>query len=64
MEKGRLVNIFEDTILSSFTTRSGKFSKSDDSNTVFFQIQKFGKNIKENTLASSSAPQICEIKSC
>ena len=59
MEKGRLVNIFECTILSSFTTRSGKFSKSDDNIAVFFQIKKFDKNIKENTLASNST-----IKSC
>ena len=38
--------------LSSFTNSSGKFSKFDANNAILFQVQVFGKNIKEITLAS------------
>ena len=38
--------------VSSFTTSSANFSKSDSRNVILFQIKRFDRNFKETTLAS------------
>ena len=45
--KRKLLNIFGGTLLSTFTTTAGKFSKSNASNAILYQIKVFGKSIKK-----------------
>ena len=48
IEKAILVNLLRDT---SFATNSAKFSEFDSRNVTLFQINVFGRNIKETMLA-------------